>query len=197
MIKSIRGNLKLMTTHRSLALLVVATTLPFLAIAGSAQEEVDSKSFGSQDRAESSVDQAKKTIADQYSKASLKDLSRVKLRGLLEDIEKLSPADRRLVRLEQTRREQENDRPVDMESLNKSESFGSVLRSEDEDEESTKKEMPTLEEIPVSPPNSDAYRTGRGTVATSDPREAKNKDRSTPPSTIPTYSRPGSRSNDN
>lgn len=157
--------------------------VPFLTVASFAQDsdKPDEKSEGAQEVAsEQKAEQAE----SKYTKEFLKALSSTELASLFKKCADglLSNTECTSIREENSRREREKDRPVDMETINPTLPLGGVYQ---------------LEEHLVSPPSSHSVATESETIIPADPRDNPDRNRDKPPSIIPTYDDgPGQRNND-
>lgn len=174
------------SARRHLFTVALAVVASFLAISALSQES----KLAPIDPASEAT-----TPSDKYTKESVKDLTTEELADLIGDCgdSKLTESDCVLLRNENTRRMQVNDRPVDLATIKRPERpFGSENQDESDSDE-RKAEMPELVDIPKTPPNSLANAPGIENVVTSDPRDARDGDRTKPPASIPTLDRPDSR----
>ncbi|MCY4142227.1 MAG: hypothetical protein OXG08_00880 [Gammaproteobacteria bacterium] len=167
--------------RRHLFTVALAAIASLLAISGLSQESKLAP-----------TDQApvEATPESKYTKDSVRELTTEELADLIGDCgdAKLSEPDCVLLRNENSRRMQENDRPVDLASIKKPERpFGSGNQSE-----TNPTEMPELVDIPQTPPNSMAGATNIDNVVTSDPRDVRDGERTKPPASIPSLDRPDS-----
>lgn len=188
MYNQVGGKFSSMTKRKRRSFVAFLIGIPFIAVASFAQESEDSN-FQSEDAQKISTKQESDQPKSKYTKdylekisiAELTDLYKKCADGLLSNTECTS------IRSENRRRDREGDETVDMETIEINQPFGSVDQST---------EIPTLVEVPVNPPNSHSDTSESDAIVPLDPRDVRDRNRDKPPSSIPTYDRPGQRNSD-
>ncbi|MCY3883435.1 MAG: hypothetical protein OXG24_00815 [Gammaproteobacteria bacterium] len=168
---------------KRLSLVALVICVPFLTVAGFAQNS-DKPNDHSADAQKVAAGQEAQQEESKYTKDYLKKLSSTELASLFKQCADglLSNTECTSIREENSRREREKDRPVDMETIYPTKPFGGVYQ---------------LEEHSVSPPSSHSVASESETIIPADPRDNRDRNRDTPPSIIPTYDDgPGQRNND-
>ncbi len=188
MFNQVGGKFSLMTKRKRRSVVALLIGVPFFTVAGFAQESEESN-FQAEDAQEISTEQESDQPKNKYTKDYLESLSKDELTGLLKKCADglLSNTECTSIRAENHRRDRVGNGSVDMAEVEPSEPFGSVDQST---------EVPTLVEVPMSPPNSHSDVAESDTIVPLDPRDSRDRIRDKPPSSIPTYDRPGQRNSD-
>lgn len=172
-----------MRQSKRLSFVAFVICVPFFTVASFAQNS-DKTNDQSEDAQKVALEQDAEQTESKYTKDYLKSLSTAELANLFKKCADglLSNTECTSVREENSRREREKDRPVDMETIYPTKPFGVVYQ---------------LEEHPVSPPNSHSVASESETIIPADPRDSRDRNREISPSIIPTYDDgPGQRNND-
>ena len=188
MFNQMGGKFSSMTKRKRRSFVAFLIGVPFIAVASFAQESEDSN-FQSKDAQEISTKQESDQSKNKYTKDYLEKLSIAELTGLYKKCADglLSNTECTSIRSENRRRDREGLETVDMETIEINQPFGSVDQSS---------EIPTLVEVPVSPPNSHSDAAESDAIVPLDPRDIRDRNRDKPPSSIPTYDRSGQRNSD-
>lgn len=208
MFDQVGGKFVLMTQPKLQYFVALLTFLPFLATPGLAQIYEETK-VHSGVALDATTGHASAPTESSYSKDYLETLTTTALADLLQKCADglMNNTDCTALRSENFRRTREKDRPVDIETIKPESPFGGIDQSvngellaenptSQKDKDEKRREIPTLEELRVTPPDSHTVATDSDTVVTVDPRDIRDRNRDKPPSIIPTFDRSGKRNSD-